>query len=270
MSTVESIARPHTNLESHFFDLVIGKILTSRLSLSKHLAHNLGNLLLLGKIGVFHNRRNASSRLLLLISKYLILCIYLVFRILAGSRRLNASNLFLSLILHLGNLFLIVQLHFSKLFFILKSGVNHPSRGSISTSTLPSIKLRKCSSKIITSILSFISGRLATKSNQIKQLIRNGRSASLERTFKKSFTSFSHSTRNKTRDGLIRVRNIRPLNGRFNTSITNPTIILIVTSKITLNPTGGGFLTAPKKLKLAATTKTRRNTAANRPKQKSP
>src|SRR5690348_9609257 len=72
-----------------------------------------------------------------------------------------------------------------------KSGVNHTSRGSISTSTLPSIKLRKCSSKIITSILSFISGRLATKSNQIKQLIRNGRSASLQRTFKKSFTSFS-------------------------------------------------------------------------------
>src|SRR5262245_62828741 len=61
-----------------------------------------------------------------------------------SSRRLNASNLFLSLILHLGNLFLIVQLHFSKLFLILKSGVNHTSRGSISTSTLPSIKLRKC------------------------------------------------------------------------------------------------------------------------------
>src|SRR4051812_35960261 len=39
--------------------------------------------------------------------------------------------------------------------------------------------------------------------------------ASLQRTFKKSFTSFSHSTRNKTRDGLIRVRNIRALNGRF-------------------------------------------------------
>src|SRR5437899_8853020 len=33
--------------------------------------YNLGNLLLLGKIGVFHNRRNASSRLLLLISKHL-------------------------------------------------------------------------------------------------------------------------------------------------------------------------------------------------------
>src|SRR5690554_6012673 len=209
------------------------------LSLSKHLAHNLGNLLLLGKIGVFHNRRNASSRLLLLISKHLILCIYLVFRILACSRRLNASNLFLSLILHLGNLFLIVQLHFSKLFLILKSGVNHTSRGSISTSTLPSIKLRKCSSKIITSILSFISGRLATKSNQIKQLIRNGRSASLQRTFKKSFTSFSHSTRNKTRDGLIRVRNIRALNGRFNTSITHAYSIVIGSKHITLNATGG-------------------------------
>src|SRR5260221_11494352 len=76
-------------------------------------------------------------------------------------------------------------------------------------------------------IFSFISGRLATKSNQIKQLIRNGRSASLQRTFKKSFTSFSHSTRNKTRDGLIRVRNIRALNGRFNTSITHAYSIVI-------------------------------------------
>src|SRR5205814_2428180 len=56
-----------------------------------------------------------------------------------------------------------------RILVILKSGVNHTSRGSISTSTLPSIKLRKCSSKIITSILSFISGRLATKSNQIKR-----------------------------------------------------------------------------------------------------
>src|SRR3989442_653013 len=46
-----------TNLASHVFDLVIGKILTSRLSLSNHLSHNLGNLLLLGKICVFHNRR---------------------------------------------------------------------------------------------------------------------------------------------------------------------------------------------------------------------
>src|SRR5204862_62232 len=91
---------------------------------------------------------------------------------------------------------------------------------------------------------SFISGRLATKSNQIKQLIRNSRSASLQRTFKKSFTSFSHSTRNKTRDGLIRVRNIRALNGRFNTSITHAYSIVIGSKHITLNATGGGFLTA--------------------------
>src|SRR5256886_1952277 len=259
-----------TNLASHFFDLVIGKILTSRLSLSKHLAHNLGNLLLLGKIGVFHNRRHARSILLLLISKHLIVFIYLVFRILALSRRLNASNLFLSLILHLGNLFLIVQLHFSKLFLILKSGVNHTSRGSISTSTLPSIKLRKCSSKIITSILSFISGRLATKSTQIKQLIRNGRSASLQRPFKKSFTSFSHSTRNRTRDGLIRVRNIRALNRRFNTSITHAYSIVIGRKHIALNATGGGFLTASKQFRHGGTSKSRSNTASNSTKHKSP
>src|SRR5438445_11041015 len=83
--------------------------------------------------------------------------------------------------------------------------------------------------------LPIFSGRLATKSNQIKQLIRNGRSASLQRTFKKSFTSFSHSTRNKTRDGLIRVRNIRALNGRFNTSITHAYSIVIGSKHITLN-----------------------------------
>src|SRR5260370_37913324 len=102
----------------------------------------------------------------------------------------------------LGNLLLLVQLHFSKRCLILKSGGNHTSRGSIRTSTLPSIKLRQCSSKINTSILSFISGRLATTSNQIKQLIRHGRRASLQRTFKKSFPSFSHSTSHTTRDGL--------------------------------------------------------------------
>src|SRR5438132_135739 len=65
------------------------------------------------------------------------------------------------------------------------------------------------------SIVALTINRHATKSNQLKQLIRNARRASLQRTFKKSFTSFSHSTRNKTRDGLIRVRNIRSLNGFF-------------------------------------------------------
>src|SRR5438034_1392652 len=117
---------------------------------------------------------------------------------------------------------------------------------------------------------SFISGRLATKSNQIKQLIRNGRSASLQRTFKKSFTSFSHSTRNKTRDGLIRVRNIRALNGRFNTSITHAYSIVIGSKHITLNATGGGFLTASKQFRHGATSKSRSNTASNSTKHKSP
>src|SRR5437868_2314223 len=78
--------------------------------------------------------------------------------------------------------------------------------------------------------------------NRSSDLIRNGRSASLQRTFKKSFTSFSHSTRNKTRDGLISVRNIRALNGRFNTSITHAYSIVIGSKHITLNATGGGFL----------------------------
>src|SRR5258708_3973895 len=118
--------------------------------------------------------------------------------------------------------------------------------------------------------LSLNSGRIATKSNQIKQLIRNGRSASLQRTFKKSFTSFSHSTRNKTRDGLIRVRNIRALNGRFNTSITHAYSIVIGSKHITLNATGGGFLTASKQFRHGATSKSRSNTASNSTKHKSP
>src|SRR5205814_8716520 len=45
-----------TNLASHFFDLVIGKILTSRLSLIKRLAHNLGYLILLASIDLEYNR----------------------------------------------------------------------------------------------------------------------------------------------------------------------------------------------------------------------
>src|SRR5699024_6238057 len=117
--------------------------------------------------------------------------------------------------------------------------------------------------------LSFISGRLATKSNQIKQLIRNGRSASLQRTFKKSFTSFSHSTRNKTREGLIRVRNISALNGRFNISITHAYSIVIGSNHITLNATGGGFLTAPKQFRHGASSNTRRNTTSNSTRPKS-
>src|SRR5438132_2315965 len=59
-------------------------------------------------------------------------------------------------------------------------------------------KKKKCSSKLITSILSFITGRLATKPNQIKLLIRNDRDPKRQRTYKKSVTSFSQITRNKT------------------------------------------------------------------------
>src|SRR5438105_9466349 len=79
-----------------------------------------------------------------------------------------------------------------------------------------------------------------------------------------------HSTRNKTRDGLIRVRNIRALNGRFNTSITHAYSIVIGSKHITLNATGGGFLTASKQFRHGATSKSRSNTASNSTKHKSP
>src|SRR5205085_8587510 len=134
---------------------------------------------------------------------------------------------------------------------------------TIHTNTHPSIKLKKDSTKKITINLSFISHRLATKSNQIKQHIRNGRTASLQRTFKNSFTSFSHSTRNKTSDRLIRVRNIRALNGRFNTSITHAYSIVIGSKHIRLNATGGCFLTASKQFRRDATSTTRSNTASH-------
>src|SRR5688572_6607370 len=79
-----------------------------------------------------------------------------------------------------------------------------------------------------------------------------------------------YSTRNKTRDGLIRVRNIRALNGRFNTSITHAYSIVIGSKHITLNATGGGFLTASKQFRHGATSKSRSNTASNSTKHKSP
>src|SRR2546426_461742 len=44
MSVVAVSVKNRTNIASHFFDLVIGKILTSRLIVSKHVAYNLGNL----------------------------------------------------------------------------------------------------------------------------------------------------------------------------------------------------------------------------------
>src|SRR4051812_42571874 len=92
----------------------------------------------------------------------------------------------------------------------------------------------------------------------------------LRRTFKKSFTSFSHSARKKTRDGLIRVRNIRALNGRFNTSITHGYSIVIGSKDVTLNATVGSCVTASKQFRHGATSKTRSNTASNSTKHKSP
>src|SRR5699024_12831766 len=103
-----------------------------------------------------------------------------------------------------------------------------------------------------------------------RELIRNGRSASLQRTFKKSFTSYSHSTRDTTRAGLIRDRDIRAVNGRVNTSITHACSIVIGSKHITWNATGGGFLTASKQCRHGATSKSRRNTASNRPTRRSP
>src|SRR5205807_4864387 len=76
--------------------------------------------------------------------------------------------------------------------------------------------------------------------------------------------------RNKPRDGLIRVRNIRALNGRFNTSITHDYSIVIGSKHITLSATGGGFLTAFKQSRHGATSKSRSNTASNSTKHKSP
>src|SRR5205809_1068079 len=106
--------------------------------------------------------------------------------------------------------------------------------------------------------------------NPIKPPNKNGKKANPPPTLKKSITSFSHSTRNKTRDGLIRVRNIRALNGRFNTSITHAYSIVIGSKHITLNATGGGFLTASKQFRHGATSKSRSNTASNSTKHKSP
>src|SRR6478752_6289176 len=64
------------------------------------------------------------------------------------STRLNSSHGYIS--------YAVFCLKKKKIFLIFKFGVNKKRRGSIITITLPSNKLRKCSSKIITSILSFI------------------------------------------------------------------------------------------------------------------
>src|SRR5262245_62324897 len=57
---------------------------------------------------------------------------------------------------------------------------------------------------------------------------------------------------------------------RFNTSITHAYSIVIGSKHITLNATGGGFLTASKQFRHGATSKSRSNTASNSTKHKSP
>src|SRR5438067_6307669 len=67
------------------------------------------------------------------------------------------------------------------------------------------------------------------------------------------YTLSLHDALPISRDGLIMVRNIRALNGRFNTSITHAYSIVIGSKHITLNATGGGFLTASKQFRHGAT-----------------
>src|SRR5262249_61561410 len=89
-------------------------------------------------------------------------------------------------------------------------------------------------------------------------------------TIKNPFTSFATNTRKQNSDAAKRVRNIRDLNGRFNTSITHASSIVIGSKNIPLNATGGGFLTASKQFRHGAPSKSRSNTASNSTKHKSP
>src|SRR5205085_6927881 len=72
-----------------------------------------------------------------------------------------------------------------------------------------------------------------------------------------------------TRRSSDLVRNIRALNGRFNTSITHAYSIDIGSKHITLNATGGGFLTASKQFRHGATSKDRKSGSAGMPRPKS-
>src|SRR2546430_12820845 len=54
-------------------------------------------------------------------------------------------------------------------------------------------------------------------------------------TYKTSFTSFRHHTRNKTRDDLIMCRNIRTFSSRVNTSSTHAYSIVLASTHITFD-----------------------------------
>src|SRR5205823_6273309 len=66
---------------------------------------------------------------------------------------------------------------------------------------------------------------------------------------------FNHNNKNKTKDGLNRVKNNKAFEGKFKTN--NPPAYSIVnrSKHITLNATGGGFLTASKQFRHGATSK---------------
>src|SRR5262245_62289143 len=61
-----------------------------------------------------------------------------------------------------------------------------------------------------------------------------------------------------------------PAEPLFRSSITHAYSIVIGSKHITLNATGGGFLTASKQFRHGATSKSRSNTASNSTKHKSP
>src|SRR5207245_11214486 len=61
-----------------------------------------------------------------------------------------------------------------------------------------------------------------------------------------------------------------PYTTLFRSSITHAYSIVIGSKHITLNATGGGFLTASKQFRHGATSKSRSNTASNSTKHKSP
>src|SRR5439155_24954926 len=86
----------------------------------------------------------------------------------------------------------------------------------------------------------------------------------------KSLYRFYPKNQNQTTGRPHKGKDHRALNGRFNTSITHAYSIVIGSKHITLNATGGGFLTASKQFRHGATSKSRSNTASNSTKHKSP
>src|SRR5207244_780870 len=86
----------------------------------------------------------------------------------------------------------------------------------------------------------------------------------------KALNNFYHNTRNKTKEGLNKGKNNKSLKCKFNTNINHAYSIVIGSKHITLNATGGGFLTASKQFRHGATSKSRSNTASNSTKHKSP